>query len=444
MRRLARIAVVLGTIGVVVGLSKVHAVVNGYDYTDSARFGWSVGLVMSFLAAAYGFGLPDVTRTRRGAWIASAGAAITGALVVSVVQLAVGDALLPRTVVFGSALVLVPWYVLCAHLADDVRHRASERDRVVLVGDLDDAETLQAELERSAERPALVVATLTPEHARPHDPPRRPLVDAVREAGGTVLVLDRAAQSDEEIVLQAAMLHAQGVRIRTLSLFYEQWLGKLPLSELERVSLLFDIGEVHAARYARLKRMLDVVAASIGLATLVVVTPIVLAGNVIANRGPLFYRQPRVGRGGTLFQIWKFRTMHPGAAGAEEPPGPEPTRKSDPRVTPFGGFLRRTHIDELPQVVNILRGELSIVGPRPEQPHLVERLSEKIPFYALRHLVRPGLTGWAQVKYHYGADDIDAMEKLQYEFFYLRRQSLGLDLRVMARTTRSIVGREGR
>jgi lipopolysaccharide/colanic/teichoic acid biosynthesis glycosyltransferase len=106
--------------------------------------------------------------------------------------------------------------------------------------------------------------------------------------------------------------------------------------------------------------------------------------------------------------------------------------------------LRVTHLDELPQVLNILRGDLSIVGPRPEQPQYVKKLREKIPFYDLRHLVRPGLTGWAQVKYHYGADENDALEKLQYEFFYLRHQGLGLDLRIIGRTTRSVFGGEGR
>ncbi len=100
--------------------------------------------------------------------------------------------------------------------------------------------------------------------------------------------------------------------------------------------------------------------------------------------------------------------------------------------------LRRSHLDELPQVVNILRGELSVVGPRPEQPHYVEELSEKLPFYDLRHLVRPGLTGWAQVKYGYAGDERDALEKLQYEFFYLRHQSLALDLRIVGRTVRSV------
>jgi lipopolysaccharide/colanic/teichoic acid biosynthesis glycosyltransferase len=113
-------------------------------------------------------------------------------------------------------------------------------------------------------------------------------------------------------------------------------------------------------------------------------------------------------------------------------------------VTRFGALLRRTHLDELPQMVNVLRGELSIVGPRPEQPHLVAELAAKLPFYRLRHLVRPGLTGWAQVKYQYAGTDLEALEKLQYEFFYLRRQSLTLDARIVGRTVRSVIGRDGR
>ena len=148
--------------------------------------------------------------------------------------------------------------------------------------------------------------------------------------------------------------------------------------------------------------------------------------------------RPRVGRDGTPFQILKFRTMVAAAADGT------PTTVSDPRVTRFGRFLRRSHLDELPQAVNILRGELSVVGPRPEQPHLVEELSGKLPFYRLRHLVRPGLTGWAQVKYQYAGTEAEALEKLQYEFFYLRRQSLTLDLRIVGRTIRSVIGRDGR
>jgi lipopolysaccharide/colanic/teichoic acid biosynthesis glycosyltransferase len=148
----------------------------------------------------------------------------------------------------------------------------------------------------------------------------------------------------------------------------------------------------------------------------------------------LIFRQQRVGRGASAITILKFRTMRGASDGAGDW-----TEVNDPRITPFGKLLRRTHVDELPQVLNILRGDLSLVGPRPEQLHYVDQLSEKLPFYRLRHLVRPGLTGWAQVKYPYAASDADAMEKLQYEFYYLRHQSLMFDLKIATRTVRTVV-----
>jgi lipopolysaccharide/colanic/teichoic acid biosynthesis glycosyltransferase len=363
---------------------------------------------------------------------------VAAALGISLIQLLTGSLLLPRFVVFGGAMVLVPFYLLCASLSADGRARAGERDRVVVVAGHGDGLQLQDELDESPEHPAIIASVLTPESASSVDASRRPLVDAVAQSRASTLVLDRVAQADESIVAQAAGLHEAGVRVRTLSLFYEQWLGKLPVSELERVSLMFDIGEVHRARYGRMKRILDAVAGAAGVLAVMAVVPIVLVGNRIANRGPMFYRQPRVGKGGRTFQIRKFRTMAPHAGRTEW------TSAEDPRITPFGAWLRRTHLDELPQALNILRGDLSIVGPRPEQPQYVEELREKIPFYNLRHLVRPGLTGWAQVKYPYGASDLDALEKLQYEFYYLRHQSLRLDLRIIGRTVRSVLGRSGR
>ncbi|HEV3449896.1 MAG TPA: sugar transferase [Acidimicrobiia bacterium] len=438
MRRLARLAVNVGTGVCVLGLGEAHAVAHGYAMTGTSRFAWSLGFVLALLVAAYGFGLPDVPRSRRRAVTAAVGAIAAATASISVPELFVGDALLPRAVVFGSALVLVPWYVLCARLAGDARSRAEERDRVVLIGDAEEGETLRAELDRAPERHAVVVATVAPDDAALVDPPRLPLVEVARATHATVMVLSRRAQSDDDVVLQVARLHEAGVRVRTLSLFYEQWLGKLPVGELERVSLLFDVGEVHAPRYARVKRLFDLALAGAGTVVLALVTPVVVLANLVANRGPLLYRQPRVGRDGRPFSILKFRTMRTVA------PVGEPTAERDPRVTRFGRLLRGTHLDELPQMVNILRGELSIVGPRPEQPHLVTELSEKLPFYRLRHLVRPGLTGWAQVKYRYAGTEIEALEKLQYEFFYLRRQSLALDVRIVGRTLRSVMGRDGR
>jgi lipopolysaccharide/colanic/teichoic acid biosynthesis glycosyltransferase len=251
------------------------------------------------------------------------------------------------------------------------------------------------------------------------------------------VVLDRTAQADDSIVAQAAELHEAGIRIRTLSLFYDQWLGKLPLSELERVSLLFDIGTLHRPRYGRIKRLIDVMAALGGLAALVVLMPFLCLGNQLGKGGPLFYTQPRVGKDEGEFRIAKLRTMRPDDASSTW------TSDHDPRITPFGAWLRRTHLDELPQMLNILRGDLSLVGPRPEQPQYLEELADKISFYKLRHLVRPGLTGWAQVRYPYGSSNLDAFEKLQYEFYHLRHQSLTLDLRIIGRTLRSVIGKPG-
>jgi lipopolysaccharide/colanic/teichoic acid biosynthesis glycosyltransferase len=170
----------------------------------------------------------------------------------------------------------------------------------------------------------------------------------------------------------------------------------------------------------------------------------VAIANRFGNRGPLFFSQPRVGKDGRVFTIHKFRTMTPMAATKSDDGQAAWTTEDDPRITPVGRFLRRTHLDELPQMVNVLRGELSIVGPRPEQPHYVDELRDKIPFYDVRHLVRPGLTGWAQVKQGYAADESDALEKLQYDFYYLRRQDLGLDVRIIWRTARGVVAGHGR
>jgi len=441
VRRAARLLLYLGAAGVVLGLSKYHAAnIGHYDFTNSFRFAWSLFYVILLALAAYAVGLPDLTRGSRSAVVPALASSAVAALAISLVQLVVGSSLLPRFVVFGAAVILVPWDVACSILATGGRTRAEERDRIVAVVSLDEADALRAELGHAPERNAAIVDDLRVTAARSDQPKQRPLVETVVRNSASVVILDREAQNDESIVGQAASLHESGIRVRTLTLFYDEWLGKLPVWELERVSLMFDIGELHRARYGRLKRLFDVAVAVVGLLVLAVAIPFVVVGDLVANRGSLFYRQPRVGKNGTTFEILKFRTMR--AAGADQPS--EWTTEDDPRITPFGRILRRTHVDELPQLVNVLTGDLSVVGPRPEQPHYVRELTGKIPFYDLRHRVRPGLTGWAQVKYGYAGTESDALQKLQYEFFYLRHQSLSLDARIIGRTIRSVVGLGGR
>ncbi|CAN5773678.1 hypothetical protein BH10ACT1_BH10ACT1_30880 [soil metagenome] len=447
MRRIARYLTLVGPVLVVLALSKVHAAWVAdppYDFTSSFRLPWAITYAGLLSLAAYGAGLPELARTWRrtltGAVAASAGAAIA----VSILQLVVGDALLPRFVVLGSALAAIGVHVVLGVLAREGHLRGERRDRVVLVGAVPEAERLIQDLLMAPERPAVLVAHLDLAAALSAEgPSQRPLVDVVLAEQASVLILDRSAQLEPALISEAASLHEVGVRVRTLDQFYEEWLGKLPLTELERASLFFDIGEVHRLLYGRVKRLVDLAFGLAGLVPLLVLTPVLLAANPLWNRGRLLYRQERVGRGGVRFDILKFRTMAEGAPGG---PGGEGswTIVDDPRVTPLGRLLRASHLDELPQVVNILRGELSVVGPRPEQPRYVVELSSNLPFYGMRHLVRPGLTGWAQVKYGYAGDERDALEKLQYEFFYLRHQGLRFDLRVIGRTVRSIAGSEGK
>lgn len=447
-RRFSLLATFAGPILVVIGMSKVHAAWVAdppYDYTGSFRFAWSIAYVVILLVTTYGLGLPDLARSTASSLKLALTASVVSALGISLIQLLVGDALLPRFVVFGAALLLVPWQVAVGWIVRRGLDREADRDRIVLVANDEEAERLIAEQRSTPEKPWRIEAHLRPDQVVAGT--GRPLVEAVM-GGATVVVLDRSALVDPEVIAEAGAVHEFGIRVRTLQQFYEEWLAKLPMSELERSSLFFDIAEVHRVRYGRAKRLLDLAGGVVGLVPYVVAVPVVWVLNLFGNRGPLYYRQERVGRNGASFTILKFRTMLPddpsaSAGGVGGAGGSTWTTEDDPRITPLGRLLRKSHLDELPQVWNIVRGDLSLVGPRPEQPRYVRQLSESLPFYGMRHLVRPGLTGWAQVKYGYAGDEDDALEKLQYEFFYLRHQSFGFDLKVLGRTSRSVLGSEG-
>jgi lipopolysaccharide/colanic/teichoic acid biosynthesis glycosyltransferase len=201
------------------------------------------------------------------------------------------------------------------------------------------------------------------------------------------------------------------------------------------------VPEVRTA-YDWSKRALDIAIALGGLTLLAVLLPAILVGNLIANRGRLLYRQERHGRAGRRFRILKLRTMD--AAWPEEVIEDWTVDDDDPRITRFGRMLRLTHVDELPQVLNVLRGQMSIVGPRPAAPRYVTELLAELPGYPSRQSVLPGITGWAQVKYGYAGDPVGAREKLQYDLYYVAHRSLGLDLRVMGLTVRTILGGRGR
>lgn len=221
-----------------------------------------------------------------------------------------------------------------------------------------------------------------------------------------------------------------GCRVTNLSTFYEQVLSEVPVAHLEPQWFLFADLKHYRETQLITKRMFDVCCALTGLLLTLPFWPLIGLLVRLDSPGPVFYHQQRVGRNGRLFRLYKFRTMHLGS----EPNGHVWAAPDDPRVTRVGWYLRKTRLDELPQFWNVLVGQMSVVGPRPERPGFVEQLSEQIRFYNERHLVKPGLTGWAQINYPYGASVEDARRKLQLDLWYIKHMSLEQDLVILLRT----------
>lgn len=257
-------------------------------------------------------------------------------------------------------------------------------------------------------------------------------------AVGEVVMGVRDDEISPELFSSLLQCYNRGVRIRSLADMYEELTGRLLLDQLGHTWLTSMPMRSETSRlYSLVKRGIDVVAGLGGMLVLGVV--LLLAGPFIKlDGGPVFYRQDRVGKYGRTFQLTKLRTMRVAPDGASHW-----TERRDTRVTGVGRVLRALHIDELPQMWNILRGDMSLIGPRPEQPHYVETLHQDIDLYTTRLTVRPGLTGWAQVNYGYGAGVDGARVKLSYDLYYIKRQSIALDLVIAARTARAVLALKG-
>jgi sugar transferase (PEP-CTERM system associated) len=230
-----------------------------------------------------------------------------------------------------------------------------------------------------------------------------------------------------------------GINILEESVFYERQLGKIRLDALHPSNVIFSDGYTPAVLKQTEKRLIDVTAAALLLLVTVPVFLVTALAIKLESRGPIFYRQARVGRRGDVFQVYKFRSMRPDA----ERNGAVWARSNDDRVTRVGRFIRKVRIDELPQLINVLNGDMSFVGPRPERPEFVQELARAIPYYDLRHYVKPGITGWAQVCYPYGASIKDAREKLQFDLYYIKNYSVFLDITILLQTVQVILWGKG-
>lgn len=233
----------------------------------------------------------------------------------------------------------------------------------------------------------------------------------------------------------------KGLLVESVESFYERIAGKIPVENLRPSWLVFNSGFDVSKDIFLQKRILSIM---LSIMLLVLTSPILLLTAIIIkldSKGPVFYKQKRVGVNGRVYKLVKFRSMR---QDAEKESGPVwSTPGTDNRVTRVGLFLRRTRIDELPQIYNVLRGDMDMVGPRPERPAFVEQLSKDIPYYALRHVVKPGITGWAQVSYGYASKLEHTIEKLQYDLFYIKNMSLTLDLLIIFETVKTVLVRKG-
>ncbi|PKA82103.1 exopolysaccharide biosynthesis polyprenyl glycosylphosphotransferase [Ulvibacter sp. MAR_2010_11] len=229
----------------------------------------------------------------------------------------------------------------------------------------------------------------------------------------------------------------KGVAIREYTQVYEEITRRVPVQHVDKdFYRYFPFSRSNQNKlYLFFHRVLDLLFSLIGLLFGLVIFPLIIIGNLFANRGPLFYSQIRVGRNGKHFRIYKLRSMVIDA----EKDGAQFAEKKDVRITKFGRFLRRSRFDEIPQFINVIKGDMSVIGPRPERPVFVKELSDKIPFYEVRHLVKPGVTGWAQVNAKYGTTREDALEKLQYDLYYIKRRSLFLDISIVIKTLSTII-----
>lgn len=269
-----------------------------------------------------------------------------------------------------------------------------------------------------------------------------PLLDYAQRNGVHEIVVameDRRRTFPIDDLLDCRM---SGIDVVDCQTFFERQLGRIQIDQLNPSWFVYSDGFCHGGWQVMGKRVFDIAASLLVLAFAWPLMVVAALGILIEERGrgPIFYRQVRVGQNWQLFQVLKFRSMR---IDAEKDGVARWANKNDDRVTCVGKFIRRTRIDELPQLLNVLRGDMSFVGPRPERPEFVEQFAERIPYYAERHRVKPGITGWAQVRYPYGASEKDTIEKLQYDLYYVKNYSLFLDMLILLQTAEVVVWGEG-
>jgi sugar transferase (PEP-CTERM system associated) len=374
---------------------------------------------------------------------AGAAALILAAIYYIFPQARLGEGIVETSLV-GIIVTIVGWRVLLEWL-----NRAyGAGERVLLVGSGFAVQELAHVITHRKDLPITVVGIVAEEgQGGYHDTPELQVVGALPELEKVIASLrperliialrERRQQLPLDLLLHHRL---RGVVIEEASTLFQKITGRVPVESIHPSALIFTDG----FRQSRLRRvsarMLDFFGAIVGLIIFSPLLLLIALAIKLSSPGPVFYRQERVGRNGTTFEVMKFRSMR---TDAEKASGPVWATEDDPRITKVGKLLRKLRLDELPQFLNVLAGNMSFVGPRPERPHFVNELKETIPFYDLRHSVRPGITGWAQVCYSYGATVEDSKVKLEYDLFYIKNNSISFDCLILFQTIKIMLFGKG-
>lgn len=343
--------------------------------------------------------------------------------------------------VLGFAM-LAPALILMRRAYDWVVSRHAFRERVYVLGAGDYA---RSTVDSIQSRPDLGMEVVDWEDVQLEPAERKKIwieqLEKLSHANPPVrrVIIAMEHKRGELPVQELLMLRFQGIAVEDDTTLRERIYGKIQLDGLRPSNFLYSEGFRLNSTQQFTRQVVSIVAAAVLLLLFLPFFPLVVLAVKLSSKGPVFFRQKRVGMGGRIFEVVKFRTMFTDA----EAGGAKWATKNDPRITKVGMLMRKTRIDEVPQLWNVLRGDMGFVGPRPERPEFVAWLSEELPFYYLRTLIRPGLTGWAQVRYGYGATLAETKEKLEYDLYYIKHMSLGLDLLIMFETVKTILRRRG-
>ncbi len=347
-------------------------------------------------------------------------------------------------IVETSLLTMVIGILLWRIFMEWLNRAYSAGERLLLVGSGHAGLELTRELRRRPDLPISLIGMLS-EEAYPGQMaiPGVPSLGTLKDLAKVILeskphrviiaLKERRQQLPIDVLLRFRM---KGMVIEEASTLYQKITGRIPVESVHPSSLIFSDGFRQSATQRIYGRVVGLIAAILSVIFVGPFMALIAAMIKLDSKGPVFYRQTRVGRNGDLFDVLKFRSMR---IDAEAQSGPVWAQDTDPRITRVGRYLRKLRLDELPQLINVLYGQMSFVGPRPERPFFVDLLKEKIPFYDLRHSVRPGITGWAQVSCHYGASIEDAQQKLEYELFYIKNFALSFDCLILFQTIKIVI-----